>query len=708
MNITGADGNGINGNTLNGLVLSNLNISGSGDSTAGNGEGNIYLFELTGNASHVTTFDDLNVTNSYVHNVFIENTGGTLANLVVTDSTFSNNGASTFAGSQFVVNLASGGVAGTPTATVHATHNTFSGNLSTPSTFTATGFQGSSNDGTLNVHIGDGTAGGLNTFNTNNSGITLGSSNAGNINFDVNNNTITNNRAVGIAVNHFGTGTVTGFLQNNTVGTQGVAGSGSQIGDAVDLHDEAASGSMTLSVTNNIIQSVGGTGLGFHGINAQIGVGAQNSASTFNLTLTGNTIRDIEDDRGLFVNNFNAAGLSVINANISGNTFSNANASGANTTARVGGAPGGSDHVNVTQANAAALAAANGLTASAAPGNTMRVDTNVFFSQPAPPAPPATPQMALNGQGPGSSEVLTMDALAPLLAVAIAQWAAAGASAAQIAQMQNAQIHISDLPNSGFLANSDAHGITIDNNAAGWGWFIDSTPADNAEFHTTAVPGQLAATGGSAASHVDLLTVLVHELGHMIGLEHSNAPGVMNVALDTGERRLPDAADVAMADAGPVQAQVNAQAPLLPIIRGTAGNDTLDAGHGGVILIGGAGADNFLFADVEVGGSTPPPLTHVADYHFAEGDSFDFSALTSQFHGWGGYEASVVRAVEDASGTFATLQVNTANLAWGTKLGPTWTDVAQIDGAHAGDDVSVLIGNQGAAHLAHLHVGLLA
>ncbi len=91
----------------------------------------------------------------------------------MTDSTFSNNGASTVAGSQFTVNLASGGVAGTPTATVHATHNTFSGNLSTPSTFTATGFQGSVDDGTLNVHLGDGTAGGLNTFNTNNSGLTL-------------------------------------------------------------------------------------------------------------------------------------------------------------------------------------------------------------------------------------------------------------------------------------------------------------------------------------------------------------------------------------------------------------------------------------------------------------------------------------------------------------------------------------------------------
>ncbi len=708
MNISGAGGNGIAGNTLSGLVLNKLNISGNGNSASGNGEGNIYLFELTGNASHVTTFNNLSVTNSYVHNVFIQNTGGTLADLVVTNSTFSNNGASTVAGSEFVINLATGGITGTPTATVHATHNTFSGNLTTPSTYTATGFQGSSNDGTLNVHLGDGTAGGLNTFDTNNSGITLSSALAGNLNFDVNNNLVTHNRAVGIAVNHFGTGTVTGFLRNTTVGTQGQAGSGAQIGNGLDLHDEAASGSMTLSVTNNIIQSVGGSGLGFEGINAQIGVGAQNSASTFNLTLTGNTIRDIVDDRGLFVNNFNTAGASVINANISGNTFSNANASGANTTARVGGAPGGSDHVNVTQASAAALAAANGLTASAAPGNNMRVDTNVFFNQAAPPSPPATPQMALNGQGPGSSEVVKPDELTPLLAVAIAHWVAAGASAAQKAQMEYAAAHIiiDDLPNSGFLANSDEHGIiTIDGNAAGWGWFIDSTPADNAEFHTTTVPNQLMANGGNAASHIDLLTVLVHELGHVIGLADSTSAGVMNVALDAGERRLPDPADVALANPGQAQAQAQAQAPLLPIIRGTAGNDTIDAGHGGVILVGGAGADNFVFANVDVRGSTPPPLTHVADYKFAEGDSFDFSALTAKFHYSDVVDATLVRVVEDPSGSFATLQFNTNAKS---DFGPHWTNVAQIDGAHAGDDVGVLLDSHGAVHLAHLHVGLLA
>ena len=238
MTISGSDGYGIIGHSLNGLVLNNDSITGSGDSSAGAGEGNIYLYELTGNASHVTTFDNLTVSNSYVHNVFIENTAGTLTDLQVTDSTFSNNGASTHAGDEFQIHLATGGLAGSPTATVHATHNTFSGNLSTPATFTGTGFGGSVDDGTLNVHIGDGTAAGLNTFDTNNSGITLTGNFGGALNFDVNNNLITHNRAVGVAINHFGTGTQTGFFRNNTIGTLGDVHSGAEIGDGLEIHDE--------------------------------------------------------------------------------------------------------------------------------------------------------------------------------------------------------------------------------------------------------------------------------------------------------------------------------------------------------------------------------------------------------------------------------------------------------------------------------------
>jgi hypothetical protein len=63
--------------------------------------------------------------------------------------------------------------------------------------------------------------------------------------------------------------------------------------------------------------------------------------------------------------------------------------------------------------------------------------------------------------------------------------------------------------------------------------------------NTTRLPG-LVATGGAAAGHIDLLTVVEHELGHIIGLPDTGGPGVMEEALDTGERRLPDASDVAL------------------------------------------------------------------------------------------------------------------------------------------------------------------
>ncbi|MES2193846.1 MAG: hypothetical protein V4517_05485 [Pseudomonadota bacterium] len=163
------------------------------------------------------------------------------------------------------------------------------------------------------------------------------------------------------------------------------------------------------------------------------------------------------------------------------------------------------------------------------------------------------------------------------------------------------------------------------------------------------------------------------------------------------------AAAAALMQSAVINDAAAAQAPLLPVIRGTAGNDIIDAGLGGNILIGEAGADQFVFADVPA--STP--LSHVADYSFIQGDSFDFSALTSAFHGSGMSDGQIVRAVEDTGGAFATLQVNAANPNAGSKLGPSWVDVARIDGAHTGDSVSVLIDSH-ALHLAQIHVGLLA
>jgi hypothetical protein len=246
--------------------------------------------------------------------------------------------------------------------------------------------------------------------------------------------------------------------------------------------------------------------------------------------------------------------------------------------------------------------------------------------------------------------------------------------------------------------------ITIDTNAAGHGWFVDTTPKDNSEFtHAQNAAGTdlLTHPSNAAAGHLDLLTTVVHEMGHVLGLPDSTAAAdahdLMYIDLVDGERRLPDTADVPVTNTTPLTPNV----ALGPVA--TSGNDTIDAGHGGQVLAGGAGADKFVFAHLDLQAATPPALTHVIDYSFAEGDTFDFSALTSAFHGLAANDASIVRAVEDHSGTFATLQVNAAG-PWSKT--DSWVDVAQIDGAHAGDAVSVLIDGH-AVHLAQIHVGLL-
>ena len=121
-------------------------------------------------------------------------------------------------------------------------------------------------------------------------------------------------------------------------------------------------------------------------------------------------------------------------------------------------------------------------------------------------------------------------------------WAGAGLNPENIARMRAVSFQIADL-GSNYLGMSAGDTIWIDDDAAGWGWFVDSTPTTDGEFATPHGEGTRdAGCGTEAAAHVDLLTTVMHELGHVLGLEHGALDEVMGATLDRGVRKVLDAA----------------------------------------------------------------------------------------------------------------------------------------------------------------------
>lgn len=113
----------------------------------------------------------------------------------------------------------------------------------------------------------------------------------------------------------------------------------------------------------------------------------------------------------------------------------------------------------------------------------------------------------------------------------IAQWAAAGASASQIALLNVTTFSVADLSGQTVGQESAPAHITIDTDADGHGWFIDTTPSDNLEFtHALNSAGTdlLTDPSNAAAGHLDLLTTVTHELGHVLGLADSTSASDVN------------------------------------------------------------------------------------------------------------------------------------------------------------------------------------
>ena len=127
---------------------------------------------------------------------------------------------------------------------------------------------------------------------------------------------------------------------------------------------------------------------------------------------------------------------------------------------------------------------------------------------------------------PKGSHALTAAQLLGATNEAIAWWDAAGVNPAEDLLLRDTQILFGNL-NGDSLGHTGGGVIQLSATADGYGWFVDPLSA------------------GADAGHMDLATVIAHEMGHVLGLEHSAASGdLMDPFLPPGVRRTPTTADL--------------------------------------------------------------------------------------------------------------------------------------------------------------------
>jgi hypothetical protein len=145
-----------------------------------------------------------------------------------------------------------------------------------------------------------------------------------------------------------------------------------------------------------------------------------------------------------------------------------------------------------------------------------------------------------NGGTANSGTTITVTDATTLGVEALARWNALLPAKFQLSS-SSIVFAVSDLAATNPLALGDTtynsttkvYTITVDNNAAGAGWYVDSAftgATADSEFVSSPPNG------------IDLLTVLMHEIGHVAGIEHPDVPdstSIMNEALRKGVRLNP-------------------------------------------------------------------------------------------------------------------------------------------------------------------------
>lgn len=523
VDISGTNQQGINGNTVSGFSLNNSTIFNVGNEVE---EGAIKMRGLTGTASITNS----TLAFSAAETVEIVNASGTLT-LNVNNSTFRDTQASGVGGTGIQLRNT-----GTSTGIVNITNSTFlrirTVGLNVQSLNTATS----------DVDVSS------STFNPDTGtmiGIDLAADNASTLNFNIQNNTAIYSKN-GPAVNIFGdnTATIHGRINNNN-DIRVITNAGSNVGSGVRVNLNKNSVGR-IEIKDNTI-NVGSDDSGIDV--SSIGKNNTNPGGTLDVTITGNnvTIGNTSAYGIVLISASNAGDNNIMRANVANNVVTRGATSIASFRARAVSASGSlllqgfvTNPEATWNANSNTPMSISGSEVSFGGSGTFGAGTALLPTNPALDADPLL--FAPGGATAGLGSILTESSLSLLSSAAVDRWIASGVTSDQLALLQSVTFVLSDSLPAGYLGAADGTQVYLSVDAAGNNWFVDGTPWDDSEYVGTGL-SLTASSTSEAAGLVDALTVVMHELGHVIGFDDAYGSGVggplMDGYLGTGQRLLP-------------------------------------------------------------------------------------------------------------------------------------------------------------------------
>jgi hypothetical protein len=120
---------------------------------------------------------------------------------------------------------------------------------------------------------------------------------------------------------------------------------------------------------------------------------------------------------------------------------------------------------------------------------------------------------------------------------------------------------------------------------------------------------------------------------------------------------------------------------------GNSGANRLSGGAGADTLTGGSGPDVFAFDAAALTDAQAGIFDRITDYHLAEGDQLDLSALLAAAFAGGQPAGALVRVIDHGGATFSELQIDSD----GGANGAHWLTIAHLDGVHGSDLVNVIL-----------------